>query len=480
MVKFRMAVLAAIMVPIVSLGTQPALADTIFDAMAKAYENNPDLNSVRAGLRATDEGVPIAKAGMRPQISAFASNTGSKLDIDKTHPITTTTNPFTGEVTIQRNTIDEQRLKFGQQQYGITITQQIFDGFQTLNNVRAAESNVFANRAALKGQEIQILLAAAESYANISRDQQIVGIRKQNIAFLNEQLKAANTRLDVGEGTRTDVSIAEAELAQSRAILASAVFQLKRSEAVYVQIVGEPPRGIKQPKPLSKLMPKNIDKAVEIGLHEHPSILSVEYQIDTVGFQVKAAEGALLPGVVVQGQLTRNEGNSPVSGLNDYSSASVTARLNVPIYQGGAEYAQVRQAKERLGQQRILLDSARLEVQQTIVTAIAQFEAAQAVISANAAQLTASNAALSGVIEERNVGQATTLDVLNAQETVLNAKESIAQSQRDAVVASFSVLASMGRLTVDTVNLKVDVYDPKEHYKKTKDKWIGLRTVDGR
>ncbi len=474
MLRFRKILLAAIVVPGLSFSAPVAFADTIFEAMAKAYENNPDLNSARAGLRAVDEGVPLAKSGYRPQIGAFATNTPTQLDID---PSTSTFQGPTGPVTVP---VPGRRVSFTTKQYGITVTQQIFDGFQTLNNVRSAESTVYATRAAVKAREIQILLATAEIYADISRNQQIVAIRKQNIAFLDEQLNASNARLRVGEGTRTDVSLAESQRAQAQALLAISVFELKRSEAIYVQIVGDAPRGITQPKPLTKLMPKSIDSAVAIGIREHPNVISSEYQIDAAGFQVKSAEGVMLPGVIVQGQLTRNLSDSELSNLNNYNSATITARLNVPIYQGGAEYAQVRQAKERLGEQRILLDSARAEVQQTIVTAIAQYEAALAVISANSIQLRAANMALSGIIEERNVGQATTLDVLIAQSNVLNARESLAQSQRDAAVGSFSVLAAMGYLTVETINLDVAIYDPDENYRKVKDKWAGLRTVDGR
>ena len=187
-----------------------------------------------------------------------------------------------------------------------------------------------------------------------------------------------------------------------------------------------------------------------------------------------------MPGVVVQGQLIGSKGDSPYTSLNDYATSSVTARVNIPIYQGGAEYGRVRQAKERLGQQRIQLDSARLEVQRTIVTGMAQMEAARSVYQANLVQLRASTAALQGVIEERKVGQATTLDVLDSQARVLQAKESLAQSQRDSVVASFAVVAAMGHLTVDNIDLKVARYEPDEHYQAVKDKWFGLRTVDGR
>jgi len=430
-------------------------AETIFGAMAKAYANNPDLNAARAGLRATDEGVPIAKSGYRPQVSAAATGTLSRVD---------------------REVTGSEDLHSGQ--VGISITQTIFDGFQTLNNVRAAESNVFSSRETLKANEIQILLSAAQSYANIARDQQVVSIRRQNLAFLREQLNAAEARLDVGEGTRTDVSQAQAELAQAQSLLVAAVAQLKQSEAVYVQIVGAAPTAIRQTGPATRGMPRSLDQAVATGLRENPQILAAQYSVDSAGFQVKSAEGTMLPGVVLQGAVTRNTGNTG-DGL-DNTTASITARLEVPIYQGGAEYGQIRQAKERLGQQRILVDSARAEVQQTVVSAHAQLESALARITASRSQISAANLALEGVVEERKVGQRTTLDVLDAQQDVLIARESLAGAQRDAVVASYALLAAMGKLTVQVQGLQVAEYRPEEHYEAVKDKWFGLRTVDGR
>jgi outer membrane protein len=467
-----MALLAAILVPV--LAPFPVSADTIFDAMAKAYENNPDLNAARAGLRATDEGVTIAKAGWRPQISAFAQrtttwydNVGAQFQIEPR----TVENP---------NGVFDDHYKTYTHQRGLTITQQIFDGFQTLNNVRAAESTVFSERASLHAREIQILLSAVEAYSNIARDQQILAFRKQNVAFLREQVKASTDRLDVGEGTKTDVSLAEAELARSISLVAEADAQLKQSQAVYVQIVGETPEGIKQAKPASRNLPKNIDNAVATGWREHPQILATMHAIDAAGYQVKSAEGAMLPGVVVQGQMQSTDGTVGVSSLSNYATQSITARLNVPIYQGGAEYGQIRQAKERLGQQRIMLDSVRLDVQKTIVSAMAQYEAAQAAVKAGGMQVKAANDALAQLTEERQYGQATALDVLQVQATVLNAKENLAVAQRDSVVASFSILASIGRLTVENQDLKVAEYKPEEHYEKVKDAWFGLRTVDGR
>lgn len=453
---FRKHLLAAVF-PAVLFATA-ASAETINGAMAKAYANNPDINAARAGLRATDESVTIAKAGYRPQVAATASATASRLY---------------GIAGITGNDLSTQSAS-----YGVSITQKVFDGFQTLNTIRSTEASVYATRESLRATEMSILLAAAQAYADVARDQQIVSVRKQNLGFLNEQLKASNARLQVGEGTRTDVSQAQAQLAAAKALLSAAVAQLKASNAVYVQIVGTTPSGIRQPGPVSRGIPSTVDAAVAAGMQDHPSVLAAMHSVDAAGYNVKTAEGAMLPGVSITGSLGHTYNTT--SSSSPYNSASVTAQLTVPIYQGGAEYGSIRRAKELLSQSRIQVDSARLSVQQTIATAYAALEASRAAIDANRAQLSAANLALSGVIEERNVGQATTLDVLNAQQSVLDAKESLAGSQRNAVVYSYTVLAAMGHLTVASQGLKVAEYKPEVHYEAVKDAWFGLRTVGDR
>lgn len=442
---------------------QAASAETLAGAMAKAYENNPDLNAARAALRAIDENVTIAKSAMRPQVTGVAEAEAQRTNLD------VGARDFLGRR-------GSRQSDYATSSYGITISQQIFDGFQTLYRVRAAEANVLANRESLRAQEISILLAAVESYANIARDQTIVSIRKQNIAFLKEQVKAANARLNVGEGTRTDVSLAEAELAAANALLTAAVSSLKQSEAAYVQIVGETPKGIKQPSSAKKAMPRSLDNAVATGMQENPNILAAMRGADAAGFNVKEAEGAMLPGVSLQGSVFKSANTE--DGPKDNLRGAVSARLTVPIYQGGAEYGQIRQAKERLGESQLLVDSARMEVQRTIASAHAQYEAANASIAAIRVQIGAANEALNGVIEERNVGQRTTLDVLNAQQNVLDAQEDLAAVQRNAVVASYSLLASTGSLTVRSQGLDVAEYRSEVHFEAVKDKWFGLRTID--
>lgn len=464
MFSFRRTAFAFSLAAAVFSAADGAFAETLAGAMAKAYENNPDLNAARAALRAVDEGVTIAKAGMRPRITGVAEAEASRTNLDVGPSF------FGG-------TRGSRRTDRFNSTYGITISQQIFDGFQTLNRVKVAEANVLANREALRANEISILLAAVEAYANIARDQQVVAIRKQNLAFLREQLKAANARLDVGEGTRTDVSLAQAELAAAKALLTAAVSQLKQSDAAYVQIVGEAPKGIKQPSPAKKAMPASLDQAVATGMRENPNILAALRSVDAAGYNVKVAEGTMLPGVSLQGDVYKSVNGS--SAASDDINGSISARVAVPLYQGGAEYGQIRQAKEQLGQRQMLVDSARLDVQRTVVSAHAEYEASTAMIAAIRAQIDAANMALDGVVEERNVGQRTTLDVLNAQQNVLDARESLVASQRNAVVASYSLLAATGSLTVRSQGLDVSEYRSEVHYEAVKDKWFGLRTVGG-
>lgn len=421
-----------------------ANAESLFGAMAKAYENNPDLNAARAGLRATDEGVAIAKSGYRPLIAGEVTTYSRDVEGFQTNSLTA----------------------------GVTISQTLFDGFQTRNNVRAAEAVVFAGRENLRGTEIDILLATVQAYAGVILNNQLVVYYKENLKFLQEQLSASNARFQVGEGTRTDVSLAEAELQGAKAALSQAVAAAATSVATYVQIVGTAPSGLKAVPLPSRLLPNNLDSAVAVGLREHPTILAALHGVDAAEFGVKSDEGKLLPGVSVSGSVSQADGG--------ISTSQVQAQLKIPLYTGGLAAATVRQSKETLGQQRILVDSARRAIQQSIVASWTQMEAARATIAANNAQARAASLAVNGVVEQRNVGQSTTLDVLNAQQTVINAKQALAQSEYNAIVAAYSVLAGTGRLTIDRLGLQVAAYKPEVHYEATKDRWFGLRTVDGR
>ena len=360
----------------------------------------------------------------------------------------------------------------------------LFDGFQTRNNVRTAEARVRAANESLRNTEQNILFNAASAFMDVIRDRQIAILRARNLEFLEEQVRAARSRFEVGEGTRTDVAQAEASRSAAVAQLAAARAQALSSAAIYHQVIGEEPGKLASPS-AARGLPKGLDSAIVIANTEHPAIIATEHLVDAAGFAVKAAEGALLPQFSASASVSRNYRNtsprtasSPADGT--FNSASVGLPLTVPIYQGGRVAAQVRQSKELLGQARIEVDVTRDQVRSAIVSAWTQYDAARQSVDANRELVSAAELALSGVIEERKVGQRTTLDVLDAQADVITAQVNLVSSERDVVVASYAILSAIGHLSAGRLGLAVTEYHPEEHYNAVKDKWIGLRTPDGR
>jgi outer membrane protein len=456
------------------VGTAPgASAETLRGALAKAYTNNQDLNSARAQLRATDENVTQARAGLRPTVAATADAQASR----------------------SRTTFgDRIRSSDGRSEAlvgGIQINQTIFDGFQTPNNVNAQQAQVRAAQENLVNTVQNTLLSTVQVYMNVRRDREIAAFRQQNLNFLNEQVRAADARFQVGEGTRTDVAQAQAEQALATALLNTALAQVASSEAQYLDVVGDPPTRLEAGNlPPSAIIPPSVARALDISQQEHPAILANQFAVDAASFLVKAAEGRLLPTVAVQGSVNNTYALSEsdpdsnqlpgVVNTQNEISGTVTARLTVPIYQGGLVSSQVRQAKEVVSQRRIEVDGIRDQVRSAVATAWAQRQAAVANVQGYTAQVSAAQLALNGVVEERNVGQRTTLDVLNAQSDVITAQILLAGAQRDAVVAAYQLASAIGRLSPQRLALNVEAYEPEEHYQQVQDKWYGLRTPDGR
>ncbi len=457
---FRKSVFAVALVSATALSPLSASAETILGALAKAYQNNSQLNSARAGVRVTDESVAIAKSGWRPTINGSAS-----IDYSTTRRNSSTSHLTTGS-------------------FGVEIRQSLFDGFQTKNNVAAAEARVRASNESLRNTEQNILFNAASAYMDVIRDRQIAALRERNLQFLGEQVRAARSRFDVGEGTRTDVAQADASRSAALAQLAAARAAALSSAAIYRQIVGDEPKSLKAAAPLAKLLPRNLDSAAALAADQHPAIQATQHLVDAAGFSVKSAEGALLPQLSASAGVSQthrdNSPNSPQSPDGWTTSANIGATLTVPIYQGGRASATVRQSKESLGQARIEVDVSRDQVRAAVTSAWTQYTASREAVAANREVISAAQLALNGVIEERNVGQRTTLDVLNAQQDVTDAQINLANAERDVVVASYAILSAAGNLSVERLNLQVTKYRPEEHYNAVKDKWIGLRTPDGR
>ena len=458
---FRTKIFAALVVSTAAFLPAHASAESILGALAKAYNNNSSLNSARAGVRVTDEGVAIAKSGYRPQIAA------------------------SGGI----NVTSQEGMEITAGSFGVSIRQNLFDGFQTRNNVRAAEAQVSAANETLRNTEQNILFNAAAYYMDVIRDRRIAVLREQNLEFLSEQVRAAQSRFDVGEGTRTDVAQAEASRQAALAQLSAARAQATASEALYRQFIGEDPGNLEPAQPLSKLLPNGLAQGLAIAASEHPAIVATQHLVDAAAFTVKSAEGSMLPQVSanagVQREFTDINGLPGVGaglggseGTSD--SANIGLSLTIPIYQGGLASAQVRQSKEQLGQARIEIDVTRDQVRAALTSAWTQYQAAIESVAANRELVAAARLALNGVIEERNVGQRTTLDVLDAQDDVIAAQINLVSAERDVVVASYAILQSMGRLSASRLGLNVAVHDPREHYNAVKDKWYGLRTPDGR
>jgi len=295
---------------------------------------------------------------------------------------------------------------------------------------------------------------------------------------LTEQLKQTRDRFNVGEVTRTDVAQAESRLAAGRSALLGAQSNYITSRANYRRIIGVEPGHLAPGTPVDRLSPSALPAAIAQGQAQSPSVLAATYGVDIAELAVKINEGALYPNLTLTA--SASQGTDPAFEVLRATQAALVGQLTVPIYQGGAEYSAIRQAKETVGQQRLTLDINRDQARATVVQSWGQLEAAKAQIEATTAQVNAAEIALNGVREEARVGQRTTLDVLNAQQELVNARVALVTAQHDRVVASFTLLAAVGALSMPRLGLNVLVYDPQVHYQQIRDAWIGLRNPDGR
>jgi outer membrane protein len=449
-------------------------ADTLNGALINAYQNNPQINSQRAVVRSTDESVPQALSGYKPTATATLQ-TGQAY----TSGVAKLTDSKTGSVSYPR-------IGFGSSpsSANFTVTQNLFNGFQTANRVRQAESNTSAARETLRVAEQTILLNAATAYMDLLRDGALLDLQRRNVEVLQEQLRQTRDRFNVGEVTRTDVAQAESRLAQGRATVLSAESQYARSRANYRQFVGVEAGTLQPGSPVDRLTPRRLGEAVEIARARHPSVGVAMFGIDAAVLQVKINEGSLYPQAKLIGTVQQNWETNVTTQLEVFN-AFVAAQVTVPIFNAGPTgatdtFSSIRAAKETVGQKRMDLDTARDQAQANVVTAWGQLEAAKAQILATTAQVAAAEIALNGVREEARVGQRTTLDVLNAQQELVNARTALVTAQHDRVVASYALLGAVGELNLPKLGITIPLYDPMVHYQQVRDAWIGVRTPDGR
>lgn len=445
----------AMLVAASALAPSPVRAETLAEALASAYETNPRLDAERARLRATDEEVPRAESGYRPLVDASA------------------------EVGRQKNTTNPESASNGTSNpwgYQLNLTQPIFSGFRTTNAVNEAEANVRAGREDLHQVESETLLDAVRAYATVVREQAILRIRENNVAVLTREFEAAQTRREAREVTKTDVAQAQARRARaiSEADLAKA--NVRIAMATYERVIGHAPAGVSDPPLKMKILPRSLAEALEVAERESPNVISALYREESARYSVDKVWGELLPEVHLEANFSHRGDATTV--LEEQEQASITGRVSMPLYEGGEVHARVRQAKHTHVSRLQEIEQARSETQENVTTAWSRLMAARAQLKSDQVQVEANQLALQGVREEERVGQRTLLDVLNAEQELLDAQERLASTKHDLIVAGYALVASTGRLTGQAVIADAVVYDAEQHYHEVRQKWFGLNITD--
>ena len=427
-----------------------ANAETLQDALASTYENNPSLLAQRANVRSVDENVPQALSGWRPEVYATgelaAQHSSSNLQASGT----------------DKNTTPRQA--------ALVVSQPIYTGGQTVASTKSAEADVSAARASLLSTEQDIFQSAVEAYMNVLRDEALVELNRNNTAVLRRQLEAANDRFEVGEITRTDVAQAEARLSDSISNQIQSEGNLRSTRANFERIIGRSPEALEDPLVPSDF-PESEDAALAIALENHPDIEAAKFNEESSRYDIRATSGQLLPSVSVDGRLSTGKETSAAGSNTD--SARIGAVLTVPLYQSGSVYSQVRQARQINSQRMQEIEESVRAVREFVIQSWEQLETARSRIGSNEEAVRANTIALEGVEQEAQVGSRTTLDVLNAEQELLQSKVNLVTARRDQYVSIYTVLASVGRLNARDLNLNVDYYDPAGNYDRVRNKWFG-------
>jgi len=436
---------------------------TLAEALAATYSTQPALQAERAKLRATDENVPQALAGWRPTV-VMAGTAGTGDGMSRQF-LSAGTPGIEGQ---WRNSQTTRTIGTAQ----ATLTQPIYTGGRTQANVNRAKNQVMAERALLINQEQTSFSNTVNAYVNVIQNQQLLALQINNEQVLAKQLQATNDRFRVGEITRTDVAQAEAALAQATAQRQTAEGNLQTARGVFQQVVGfYPPGDLIEPQPLS-LPVKSENEARAVAANNNPQVIAALFNDAAAKDAVDVAFAQLMPQVSLQGQVFQS--NNASARSNQSNGYQAVVQVSVPVYQGGAEYSAVRQARQGSQQTTKLVDDARRTAVQNAVQAWETLAATKASAASTRQAIRANEIALEGVEREAIVGSRTTLDVLNAQQALLSSRTTLVQNLSQLVIASFQVAAAIGRLTARDLHLPVPLYDETAYYNAVKNKWVGL------
>jgi TolC family type I secretion outer membrane protein len=452
MQRSRIYAVAAVMAAgLITAGGHTAGAQTLVEALADAYATNPTLGASRAELRAVNEGVPQALANWRPEVFLTGSAGKARVDIEGSNSETLTPLEATAE-----------------------IVQPLYRGGRTVAATARAEQDVLAQRAALDSVEQSVLLRAATAYMDVWGAQSVVVFTENNEKVIERQLEATRDRFTVGEVTRTDVAQAETRLATAAAERIAAEGALRSRRAVYEEVIGTVP-GVLPPPPLAGL-PGNLDEVTELSVSRNPDVLAAGFAERAARHLVREVIGELYPSVALNASLSHREETNARD--TEAQRAEILAEVRIPLYQQGAVSSRVRAAKQTSNQRRIEIEEARRRTEQESISAWEGLQTARAQIRSFESGVRAAEIALEGVRQENEVGARTILDILDAEQELLDAKVNLVRSQRDEIVAGFGVFSAIGRLTARDLELAVEVYNPETDYMNVRDVWFGL-SIDG-
>lgn len=437
--------------------TCTAHAESLFEALAYTYETNPTLEASRAYLRSVDERVGQAKAGWRPNLSAVGNATYTDQRFKNY--------PGTDDFDYDNDAYDA----------GLSLTQPIFSGFKTVSGVNYAETIVKQERENLKSTEQAVLLNSAVAYVDVITQRAVLELQKNQEQVLARHLKSYQKRFEVGDLTKTDVAQSEARLEGAKTNRIVAEGDLETANAAYVSMVGRKPPEKTRVNDLDKFLPKTLSECLDIMRTNNPSLKAAEFADEASQYNITLQRGDLLPELNVNAGAGYQWGQ-PLPQLDDKYDGhywQIGANLTVPLYQGGGEYAKVREAKQLANQARINLEQVKRDLVKSTTQAWEQYRSTKSSIESIEAQIKASKMALDGVIREADVGSRTVLDVLDAEQEYLNNRVQLVQAERNMTVAALNLLSAMGHMTAGSLKLNVAQYNPQDYYENVSTKLIG-------
>ena len=434
-----------------------ARSESFRDALSYAYESNPTLAAHRVYLKAVDETVTQAKTGYRPQVylQGTVARGYQNLESDK----------------LFGQTGGKSKIHDTPSSASAQVVQPLFSGFSTVSQVKTAESNVLAERSNLIATEQSVLQAAAVAYVNVVQAEAVLDLQTNNEQVLERHLQSTKDKFRFGEVTKTDVAQSEARLAGARSARIKAQGDLQIAKAQYQNIVGRLPENLEDKINLNHLLPSSLEEAIELALYANPSVQQAKHQETAARYAVNTAKGDLMPSI----DLTAEAGKqwNQLAGYDEVDFRQVGASLKVPLFQGGGDYAKIREQKQLANRSRIMLEKVKIDVIEQATQSWEQWQTAKAEIVSIQSQIEASKSALDGVQREAEVGARTVLDVLDAEQEYLDTRVSLVRANSDELIAKVNLLSSVGKMTAQNLNLNVETYNPNAYYDEVQGKWFG-------